>query len=161
MNYQRRKTRQSSNIFNMLTKNQLSELKEAFILIDRDCDSKLSIEDLTIFLESLGSPYSNEQIKEMIDELGPNPTYIVLLTVIGERMCEIDDEKEIIESFRIFDDDNDGFIENSVLKRSMVVEGSVLSGEQYDYVVRGCLENGLVNYRKLANKMKHGEILNE
>ncbi|ELA41039.1 uncharacterized protein VICG_01921 [Vittaforma corneae ATCC 50505] len=161
LQHQRRKTRQNSNVFNMLTKNQLTELKEAFILLDRDCDSKLSVQDLTVFLESIGSPYSEDQIKEMIAELEPNPTYIVLLTVIGERLSEIDSEREIIEAFRIFDEDNDGLIDSNFLKRWMTEEGNPISKEQYEYLVRGCVEDGMVNYRKLSSKMKHGEIIAE
>jgi len=157
---ERRRTRQNSNVFNMLTKSQLSELKEAFILLDRDCDSKLSVEDLTIFLESIGSPFSDEQIREMIAELEPNPTYIVLLTVIGERLGEIDSERELVEAFRMFDEDNDGLVEHGELKRWMTEEGEGMAKEQFEYLIRGCVEDGMVNYRKLASKMKHGEILN-
>lgn len=156
---QRRKTRQNSNLFQTLTKTQLTELREAFNLIDRDCDSKLSVEDLTTFLESIGSPFTDEQIREMIEELQPNPTYIVWLTLIGERLSEIAGENELIEAFRVFDDDNDGLIENGFLKKWMTEEGEKLSREQYDYLVRGCIEGNMVNYRRLASKMKHGEII--
>lgn len=156
---ERRKTRQSSNVFHMLTKNQLIELREAFNLMDRDSDSKLSVEDLTIFLESIGSPFSEEQVGEMIQELEPNPTYIVLLTLIGERLSEIDAEKELVEAFKIFDEDNDGFIDHALLKRWFTENGSPIPKETYEYLVKGCLEDGMVNYRKLACKMKHGEII--
>ena len=156
---ERRKTRQSSNVFHMLSKNQLIELREAFNLIDRDSDSKLSVEDLTTFLESIGSPYSEEQIKEMILELEPNPTYIVLLTLIGERLSEIDSEKDLIEAFKIFDDDNDGLIDSDYLRKWFTQQGNPISKESYDYLIKGCLEDGMVNYRRLASKMRHGEII--
>jgi myosin regulatory light chain 12 len=156
---ERRKTRQSSNVFHMLSKAQLMELREAFNLIDRDSDSKLSVEDLTIFLESIGSPYTEEEIREMIKELEPNPTFIVLLTLIGERLSEIDSENSLIEAFRIFDDNNDGLIETNFLKKWLTEEGEPISKEAYEYLVKGCLEEGMVNYRKLASKMKHGEII--
>ncbi|KAM0680224.1 hypothetical protein GINT2_001609 [Glugoides intestinalis] len=145
----------------MLTKSQLCELREAFTLIDRDCDSRVSVEDLTIFLESIGSPYTEEQIKEMVAELEPNPTYIVLLAQIGERLSEIAPFQELVEAFRIFDDDNDGLIENSLLKRWMTEQGNPIGKEQYDYLIRGCVEDGMVNYRKLATKIKHGELIEQ
>lgn len=156
---ERRKTRQSSNVFHMLSKNQLIELREAFNLIDRDSDSKLSVEDLTIFLESIGSPYSEVQIKEMILELEPNPTYIVLLTLIGEKLSEIDSEKDLLEAFKIFDEDNDGLIESSFLKKWFIEHGTPITKENYEYLIKGCVYDGLVNYRKLVSKMKHGEII--
>lgn len=161
MHRERRKTRQNSNVFNMLTKTQLAELKEAFILLDRDCDSKLSVEDLTIFLESIGSPFTDDQIREMVAELEPNPTYIVLLTVIGERLGEISPEHELVEAFRVFDDDNDGLVDQGILRYWMTEEGDGITKEQFDYLARGCVEDGMINYRRLASKMKHGEIINE
>lgn len=162
MALQRRQTRQNSNIFQMLTKNQLVELREAFNMIDVDADSKLTIFDLTTFLQKIGSPFTDVEIKEMIDELEPNPTYIMLLTIIGERLSEISNEKEIMECFSYFDDkmvENDYFIDNSFFKEWMTEKGDKLTVEEYDYLVRGCVENGRLNYKKLTKKMKHGEIV--
>lgn len=156
---QRRKTRQNSNIFHMLSKNQLVELREAFNLLDTDSDSRLTAEDLGLFLQSIGSPFSDQEIQEMVRELEPSPTYIVLLTLIGEKLSEIQSEKELIEAFRVFDEDNDGYIDNDLLGSWMTGKGNAISREDYDYLVRGCVEGGRVNYRRLSSKMKHGEVM--
>lgn len=158
MPVQRRRTRQNSNIFHMLSKTQLVELREAFNLLDADSDSRLTAADLSLFLQSIGSPFSDQEIQEMIQELEPNPTYIVLLTLIGERLSEIQNEKDLVEAFRVFDDDNDGHIDNDVL-RSWMTKNDAISREDYDYLVRGCVEGGRVNYRRLSSKMKHGEVM--
>lgn len=155
----RRKTRQSTNVFHMLTKEQLVHLREAFNLMDVDSDSKLSVEDMTTFLASIGSPFSEEDIKEMVEELEPNPTFMILLTCIGERLSEISPEKDICEWLKIFDEDNDGYVETEFLRQWMTEKGEFLTPEDFDYLIRGCEELGRIDYRKLASKIKHGEII--
>ena len=156
---QRRKTRQSSNVFHMLTKNQIIELREAFNILDTDSDSKLCFNDLKTFLESIGSPFSDEEIKEMLEELEPNTTFMTLLTCIGERLSELADENELIENFRIFDESNDGFINKELLKYWMTEQGNKISEKDFEYLIRGCEENNKIDYRKLSIKMKHGEFI--
>lgn len=155
----RRKTRQNSNLFHMFTKAQITQLREAFNLMDVNSDSKLCVEDLTAFLESIGSPFTQDEIKEMIEELEPNATFMILLTCIGEKLSLISSEKEICEWFKVFDEDNDGLIETNLLRYWMTEKGDKMDVNDFTYLIRGCEESGKVNYRKLASKIKHGEIL--
>lgn len=155
----RRKTRQSSNVFHMLTKQQIVELREAFNLMDTDSDSRLTVTDLKIFLESIGSPFTDQEIKEMIDELEPNPTFMILLTCIGEKLSDISEENDLIENFRIFDDDNDGYIDKELLRYWMTEQGDKLSDKDFEYLIRGCEEDDGIDYKKLSIKIKHGEFV--
>jgi myosin regulatory light chain 12 len=155
----RRKTRQSSNVFHMLTKNQILELREAFNLMDSDSDSRLTVNDLSVFLQSIGSPFSDGEIKEMVAELEPNPTFMILLTCIGEKLSEIAAEADLIESFRIFDEDNDGYIDKELLKYWMTEQANKISEKDFEYLVRGCEDEGKIDYKKLTTKIKHGEFV--
>ncbi|KAI4292214.1 myosin regulatory light chain 12 [Pancytospora philotis] len=157
----RRSTRQNSNVFHMLTKTQIVQLREAFNLLDINADSKLCVDDLAGFLESIGSPFSSDEIAEMIQELEPNPTFMMLLTCIGEKLGEISPEAELCEAFRIFDEDNDGLIDAGLLARWMTESGDRLSAADFAYLIRGCEDGGKVDYRKLVSKIKHGEIIKE
>lgn len=158
---ERRCRRQSSNVFQMFTKTQRNEIREAFNLMDRDADSKISVADLTSFLESIGSPYTDEEIAEMVKELEPNPNYLSLLSLIGEKMTNVSSEKELYNAFRLFDEENKGFIENSVFRKWMTEKGDPISKEYYDYLVKGCVEDGKLNYKDLILKMRHGEIISK
>ena len=95
----------------------------------------------------------------MIAELEPNPTFMILLTCIGERLAEISAEKDLYECFRVFDDDNDGFVEGDLLKFWMTEKGDKINEKDYEYLIRGCEENGKIDYKKLVSKIKHGEII--
>ena len=62
----RRQKRNSSNVFHMFHKDQMGEMRDAFSLFDTDGDGKVTFDDLNTFLESIGSPYSKDEIKEMM-----------------------------------------------------------------------------------------------
>ena len=155
----RRKVRQNSNVFHMLTKDQIMQLREAFNLLDTDADSKLSVSDLTIFLDSIGSPFTDNEIKEMLEELEPNPNFMMLLTCIGEKLSDVHPEKDILAALKYFSDDGSGMVENALLKRWMTETGDPISEADYNYLVRGCEEDGMINCQKLASKIKYGEII--
>lgn len=157
----RRSTRQNSNVFHMLTKNQIVQLREAFNLLDINADSKLCVDDLTTFLDSIGSPFSQDEIAAMVEELEPNPNFMILLTCIGEKLAEISPEKELCELLRLFDEANDGWIDTAFLKHWMTERGSPISDRDFHYLVRGCVEGDRIDYRRLASKIKHGEIIRE
>lgn len=157
----RRKTRQSSNVFHMLTKAQIVQLREAFNLLDVDADSCLSVDDLRNFLMSIGSPFTDDEIKEMVEELEPNANFMILLTCIGERLAEISSEKELFEQMKLFDDDGTGMVNIDMLRHWMTEKGDPISNADFEYLIRGCVENNKVDCKKLASKIKHGEIINE
>ncbi len=157
----RRKTRQSSNVFHMLTKNQILKLREAFNLLDVDSDSRLSFSDMTLFLDTIGSPFSDNDIVEMLNELESNPSFMTLLTHISEKLSKISPETDLIKAFKLFSENGDEFIDANVLKLWMTQKGDPISEEDYDYLVRGCVENNMVNYKKLVSKIKYGEIIGQ
>lgn len=155
----RRKTRQSSNVFNMLTKDQIMKLHEGFNLLDCDGAGKLSVKGLTVFLDTIGSPFTDEEIAEMINELNPNPNYMMLLTYISEKLSKIRSEDQLCESFKLFCERDDKLIDNDFFKFWMTKKGESISEEDYDYLVKGCVENNMINYKKLMCKIKYGEII--
>ena len=159
MGVPRRRARQNSNVFHMLTKPQIVQLREAFNLLDSDGDSRLTASDITTFMESIGSPLTREEIEELIEEIKPNCNFMMLLTCIGEKMSEINTEREILAALRVFDEKDEGMIESAVLKEWLTEQGDKITGKEYEYLIKGCIEDGMVDYRKLASKMKHGEII--
>lgn len=157
----RRKTRQNSNVFHMLSKSQIVQLREAFNLLDGDGDSRISAQDLAEFLESTGLVKTPEEVAEMVEELGPSGNFMMLLTCIGERIAGISSEREIYEWLRLFDDDDDGEVDEELLRFWMTSKGEGLARADYEYLVRGCVDGGRVSLRRLASKMRHGEVLEQ
>ncbi|AFM98046.1 Ca2+-binding protein [Encephalitozoon hellem ATCC 50504] len=157
----RRQRRQSSNIFHMLTKNQIVELREAFNFMDVNSDTFVDRKDLESFLVSIGSPFSNKEVTEMMDESGDNMTYMLFLTMIGERLSCTDSEKEIFNALKEFDDNGDGTIDEKMLRAWLMEKGDQMAGEDVDLLLKGCVENGRVDCKSLTTKIKYGEIITE
>ncbi|WEL38311.1 Ca2+-binding protein calmodulin [Encephalitozoon hellem] len=157
----RRQRRQSSNIFHMLTKNQIVELREAFNFMDVNSDTFVDRKDLESFLASIGSPFSNKEVTEMMDESGDNMTYMLFLTMIGERLSCTDSEKEIFNALKEFDDNGDGTIDEKMLRAWLMEKGDQMAGEDVDLLLKGCVENGRVDCKSLTTKIKYGEIITE
>ncbi|ADM11291.1 Ca2+-binding protein [Encephalitozoon intestinalis ATCC 50506] len=157
----RRQRRQSSNIFHMLTKNQIVELREAFNFMDVNSDTFVDRADLESFLESIGAPFSSEEIDEMMAEGGDSMTYMLFLTMIGERLSCTDTEKNIFNALKEFDDNGDGTIDEKLLRTWLTEKGDQMAREDVDLLLRGCAENGRVDCRSLATKIKYGEIITE
>merc|ERR1712133_68442 len=122
MGMQRRNRRQSSNVFHMFTKEQISELRDAFNLFDVDGDGKISVDDLKQFLESIGNPYTNTEIETMVSQLEPNCNFMMLLTYLGEKMSEIGDANTILNAFKNLDQNNSGKIGKERLRELLKEE---------------------------------------
>ncbi|KMV66521.1 Ca2+-binding protein [Encephalitozoon cuniculi EcunIII-L] len=157
----RRQRRQSSNIFHMLTKNQIVELREAFNFMDVNSDTFVDRGDLENFLASIGSPFSESEIDEMMAEGGDSMTYMLFLTMIGERLSCTDLEKSIFNALKEFDDNGDGTIDEKVLREWLTEKGDRMADEDVNLLLRDCVENGRIDCRSLTTKMKYGEIINE
>lgn len=157
----RRQKRQNSNIFHMLTKGQIVELREAFNFLDTNSDTLVDRADLDSFLASIGEPFSSEEVDEMMAEAGDSMTYMLFLTMIGERLSCTDPEKTILEALKEFDEDGDNTVDEGMLRTWLTEKGDVMTSEDVDLLLRGCVEDGRVCCRALASKMKYGEVVTE
>ncbi|KAF9746893.1 Myosin regulatory light chain 12B [Nosema granulosis] len=156
----RRTRRQNSNIFHMLGKNQIVELREAFNIIDTNSDGIVDRQDLEEFLNSIGSPFSEAEIDEMMQEMGSSISFMTFITMVGERLSNIDTEKQIRQALMEFDENGDGRIEESVLRKWLKGEDG-LCDKDIDILIKGCVENNKVDCNLLATKIKYGEIISE
>lgn len=157
----RRQKRQNSNIFHMLTKNQIVELREAFNFLDTNSDTFVDRADLDAFLASIGSPFSSEEVGEMMAEAGDSMNYMLFLTMIGERLSFTDAEKTISAALREFDESGDNTVDEQVLRKWLTEHGEKMAPEDVDLLLKGCIENGRVSCKSLTSKIKYGEIIAE
>lgn len=154
----RTRTRKDSNVFGMLTQTQISELREAFNMLDVSNDSKLDKNDLIKVTETLGLDIlSREEIEEMIGD--KEIVYMNLLTMICDKLSELDSVPVLVKAFKDFDEKGDGFIEEGLLRKWLETEGDKIKKEEIDFLLKDCVKDGMVNYKKLVCIMKHGEYL--
>jgi myosin regulatory light chain 12 len=157
----RRARRQNSNIFDMLSKNQIVELREAFNLMDINSDTFITRSDLETFLGSIGDPFTKEEIDEMMEEAGENMTFMVFLTLIGEKLSYTDDEKTILKAFKQFDEGDERLIDETFLRKWLMEEGDKMSEQDVNLLLKDVVDNGKVDYMKLTCIIKHGEVISK
>lgn len=151
---QRRTKRQRSNIFHMLGKNQIVELRETFNILDENSDGTITKDDLESFLNSIGTPFSEKEIEAMMAEMGEGFSFMTFITMIGERLSATDNEVEIYKALKEFENEAD-------LRKGLTEGDNSLSDSDVDILFKGCIEDGKLNIKHLAKKIKYGEVLSE
>ncbi|CAE7820665.1 RAD5B [Symbiodinium sp. CCMP2592] len=113
-----------------LVREQISEFYETFKLFDEDKDDKLSLKEFGTLLSSLGQNPTEQELQDWIGGDGEHDTRIdfhTFLSLMSRKLKETDTEEELIEAFKVFDRDRDGFISASELRTSMTNLGEKLN----------------------------------
>lgn len=138
----------------MLGKNQIVELRETFSMIDSNSDGMISKEDLIDFLNSIGNPFTLDEISNMMSEMGGSFSFMTFITMVSEKLCNTDTEADIRTALSKFEDEKE-------LRKWLKDDENGINDTDIDILLRGCLTNGKINVNKLTSKIKFGEILNE
>ena len=104
-----------------LSEDEIMEIKEAFDLFDPTKSGFVSPKDLRQAMQSLGYEIKNQTIYQMINNLEKdNVTEIDFqnfLNLMTARINEKESKEDIRKVFRLFDEDNSGYITSQNLKR--------------------------------------------
>ncbi|XP_067141220.1 calmodulin-like [Centruroides vittatus] len=144
---------------NELSQEQIAEFREAFSLFDKDGDGHITTEELGTVMRSLGQTPTQAELREMIKEVDTDGSgsieFAEFLTLMAKKMKEADDENEIIEAFRVFDKDGDGYIRAEELRDAMMNLGEKMTAEEAEEMIREADINndGLINYAEFVRMM--------
>jgi len=137
-----------------LTGEQITEIKEAFNLFDKNGDGRITCQELGIVMRSLGQRPTEDELKEMIDEVDEDGNGTIefneFLVMMSRRMKEHDYEIELQEAFQVFDTNNDGFISEAELRYAMTNLGESLSDDDLKSMIKAAdLDgDGQINYNE-------------
>jgi len=116
----RRKSNKSKNRIE-LTEEQKQEIQEAFDLFDTDGSGTIDAKELKVAMRALGFEPKKEEIKKMITDIDKDGSGAIdfneFLEMMTKKMSEKDSREEILKAFRLFDDDETGFITLKNLRR--------------------------------------------
>ena len=126
-------TRPVSNVFVMFDQTQIQEFKEAFSLIDQDKDGFITKDDLSDMFASLGKSQSELMISEMLEEASGPVNFTMFLTLFGLKMYGIDTEETLVNSFNVFDEKGNGFIQEDVFKECLMSLGDKFTNEEVNF----------------------------
>ena len=142
-----------------LTPEQIAEFKEAFSLFDKNGDGTIATKDLGTVMRSLGANPTEAELHDMINEIDADGNGTVdfpeFLTLMARKMKDVDSEEEIIEAFKVFDKDGNGFISAAELRHIMTNLGEKLTDEEADEMIREADVDGdgMINYVEFVKMM--------
>ncbi|KAK5773826.1 uncharacterized protein PWA37_003827 [Arxiozyma heterogenica] len=119
-----------------LTPEQIEEYREAFNLFDRDNSGSISASELATVMKSLGLSPSETEITDLMNEIDQDGNHEIdfeeFLTLMARQSNTRDSAQEIIEAFKVFDKNGDGYISLSELKQVFNSIGEKLSDEELE-----------------------------
>ncbi|WCJ43880.1 Calmodulin [Euphorbia peplus] len=143
----------------VLTDEQIIEFQEAFCLLDKDGDGRITFEELGTAIKSLEQNPTEEELQWMINEVDIDANGTIefgeFLNLMARKFKENDAEEELKEAFKVFDKDQDGFISPYELRHVMMNLGEKLSDEEVELMIKEAdLDgDGLVNYDEFLRMM--------
>lgn len=132
-----------------LSASQLDELKEAFVIFDRDNDNKINMQELATVMRSIGFSPTQADLQAIQQEYGNRLLDIgEVQNVISRRAPPPETEDSVRDAFRIFDKDGTGYVSASELRHVLTHLGEKLSDEEVDEMIREAdiTGDGQVNY---------------
>mmetsp|Transcript_20554 Transcript_20554/g.36519 ORF Transcript_20554/g.36519 Transcript_20554/m.36519 type:complete len:151 (+) Transcript_20554:27-479(+) len=120
-----------------LSAEQVSELKEAFSLFDKNGDGHITADELGQVMEQLGHVVEEEDLEEMIHEVDPRKQgdidFADFLKMMDQDLAQPNDEMKI--AFAFFDKDKDGFISPAELKALMTSLGEKVGDNEIEAII--------------------------
>ncbi|CAI0384109.1 unnamed protein product [Linum tenue] len=143
----------------VLSEDQVFEFQEAFCLLDKDGDGRITIQELGTSIRSLGLHPSEGELKEMMRQVDVEGKGSIefgeFLGLMATKMKENEADQELREAFRVFDKDQDGFISPNELRHVMMNVGERVTDEELEQMVKVAdLDgDGRINYEEFVKMM--------
>jgi len=146
------------NVMQMFRKNQLTEYKEAFTMIDGNRDGIIDIEDLKDMYSNLGRIPPDAELQEMLKEATGPINFTMFLNLFGEKLSGTDPEDTIRNAFSMFDDEGKGNLPEEYLKDLLQNMGDNFSADEIKQTWKEApLEKGKFDYTTFVGILKGKE----
>lgn len=139
-----------------LTDHQIMEIKEIFLLFDKDGKETIPLSSLGPALRALGHCLTNAEVTEIMREIGPaeggHVNFETFLKLSSGKKGKLKSQKEVIEAFRFFDTESKGIISKAELKHILVNLGEKMcEAEANEFVAFADVDGtGRINYEDLV-----------
>jgi len=140
----------------LISEKQLKEYKRLFNLFDKDGNGSITTNELAAVLKEIGKNVTEKELKEMVRKVDCNENgciefdeFIKMLNLKAQAMFK---EKEILDAFKAFDQDGNGYISAEELHQVLTRYGENLSSEEAENMVRQADVDGdgKVNYEEFV-----------
>eukprot|EP00095_Tigriopus_kingsejongensis_P012274 maker-scaffold577_size191314-snap-gene-0.34 protein:Tk12274 transcript:maker-scaffold577_size191314-snap-gene-0.34-mRNA-1 annotation:"striated muscle-like" len=142
-----------------LTEEQTNEFRRAFDLFDNDGSGTISSRELIQAMQNLNLKPREEEIQNIVRQIdsdsGGTIDFLEFLSLMGNKMKAMKKEEDVVQVFRIFDRDRNGYITASELRFAMNQLGYPIDQNEAKRMIQDADKNGdgLVNYEEFYNKI--------
>ena len=137
-------------------KEAMQVYQEAFELIDINKDGEITIDELKNFFKGLGEKISDADLQDMINEAdiegNGSITFDGFMNLMNQKLRNEDVEEEIIETFKKFDQDNNGLIGPEDIYNLLHSFNQDITISEAEEMIKNVDidDDGLVNYKEFV-----------
>lgn len=144
------------------TESQIATFKDTFTHFDKNGDGSISVEELGELMRQVGYAQSEAELQTVIKEVDADnsgkvefPEFLMMISRKMNASTETHTE-ELLNAFKAFDADRNGFISAEELKQVMKDLGQDLTGAELDAMMKAADTNGdgKINYQEFCKMMK-------
>eukprot|EP00062_Callorhinchus_milii_P022196 gi/632979722/ref/XP_007906629.1/ PREDICTED: myosin regulatory light chain 10 [Callorhinchus milii] len=149
-----------SNVFSMFDQTQIQEFKEAFTIMDQNRDGFINKDDLSDTFAALGRlNVKSEELEAMLSEAPGAINFTVFLTMFGEKLKGTDPEETILNAFKIFDPEGNGYIKGEYMKEMLKTQADRFNEVECEQMFTAFPPDvsGNLDYKNLCYVITHGE----
>ena len=133
--------------------------KEAFELFDKNADGQITINDIKKLFECMGEKPTKGDIQDMITETDTEGNGCIKLDdftkLMDKNLRDENIEEEIIETFKVFDQDKNGLIGGEEVYNVMKTFGLDITKFEADEMIKNVDldQDGFVNYEEFVKML--------
>ena len=138
---------------------KMAILRETFGMFDKNADGEITVDELTKFFENMGDKLNKGEIQDMINEVdlegNGSITFEGFKGLMDRKFRDDDIEEEIIETFKKFDQDNNGLIGPEDVFNLLQSFGQDITISEAEEMIRNVdLDgDGFVNYQEFVKML--------
>jgi len=136
-----------------------AEFKEAFDEFDKDGSGTISTKELLGVMRSMGQNPTEDELLALVMEVDINGDGTIdfdeFLGMMKNKANEADQESDLRDAFKIFDRDNNGYIDMKELKQVATMLGTTLTKDEVEEFMREADVdgNGKLDYDEFVKMM--------
>jgi len=150
-------------MMNKVPKARIIHYRNAFNMFDKKKDGVITLKELSNVLRSLNLDPTEEEIKEMIDEVDLDGNgeidFEEFVTLMNRRSKETDIEEEVLNAFKVFDKDGNGLVSITELRHIMTELENGFTEEEIDDLLLESDDDGdgFISYAEFIKNMRKKE----